>query len=257
MKLVRLNFNKFKPGIVYVCAYKVTKNISLSNDITYDSTYYAPKDKLKLLGHFIGVSLSVGLQIDYVFLNPYNNKKINVKMDFIFKNKRYNCFFGEYPLECIIAQQVPITSLLACQKNIPFDVMNIIQEFRIGEGNLKLQKLLEYCIRVSETNFTMKKLISIVPKENFMSNEPLKLPYQYPFEYYSCDKSLQELLSSLNNENLQEILSTLNNENLREILSSLNNENLREIFSSLNNAQKLSGNYFIKNDGINRLSIWW
>jgi len=156
-------------------------------------------------------------------------------MDFIFKNKRYNCFFGEYPLECIIAQQVPITSLLACQKNIPFDVMNIIQEFRIGEGNLKLQKLLEYCIRVSETNFTMKKLISIVPKENFMSIEPLKLPYQYPFEYYSGDKSLQKLLSSFNNEDLREIFLSMSNEGLRELFSSLNNESLREIVSLRNN----------------------
>ena len=196
MELRRYESEEFnKAPTIYVCAYEVENYIWVSN-VNDRSTYHAPINKLKLLGYFVRMSSSgygENQQIHYVFLNPYNNKETDVMIDFICKKKRYNCFFGEYPLECIIAQQIPITSLLACQKNIPFDLMNIIQQFRIGEGNPKLQKLLEYCVRISEKNFMMKKLMLNNPKlledEHSMSNKSLlivkdqKPPKLNPFEY--------------------------------------------------------------------------
>jgi len=154
--------------------------VSVAKYIIYD----VPADRLKVLGYFQR-SLG-GFPKRFRFKNPYNNEETDVAIDFMIDGIIHHTFIAEYPLECIISQQVPITSLLACQKNIPFDVMNIIQQFRIGEGNPKLQKLLDYCINISEKNFMRKASDQNLDSTtlNLIDVEAPKLPNEYPFEYF-------------------------------------------------------------------------
>jgi hypothetical protein len=193
-----INVHDFYEGTIYVGAYRILEDSDNHNDylirdlLFADTKYNAPVDSLILLGYFIKATYlgcSGKQKRFYTFKNPYNNEEKDFKIKFGKDNKNHFLFFTEFSKECITSLQVPITALLSCKKNIPFYVMNIIQEFRIGEGNHKLQKLLEYCIEVTEQKYMKDKskndldLINFIQK-NRKEKEPPILPDKNPFAYW-------------------------------------------------------------------------
>jgi len=183
-----INVHDFHEGTIYVGAYRILEDSDHHNHylIFADTKYNAPVDSLILLGYFIKATYlgcSGKQKCLYTFKNPYNNEEKDFKNNFL--------FFTEFSKECITSLQVPITALLSCKKNIPFYVMNIIQEFRIGEGNHKLQKLLEYCIEVTEQKYMKDKSKNDLDLMNFIQKnrkekEPPILPDKdkNPFAYW-------------------------------------------------------------------------
>jgi len=175
--LRRISMKQFKKSTLYVGdvysknIFKGLNGTITSNfPITDKTIYNAPIDSLMLLGYFIKATyLGYGREqyLYYTFFNPYKNKAIHIKIDDCINATQYFAFFSEYPVECIIARQVAITCLLACEKNIPFEVLDIIQKFKIGEENLKLQKLLKDCLEVTEQKIMQNEKPPIYQDKNF------------------------------------------------------------------------------------------
>ena len=68
-----------------------------------------------------------------------------------------------------------IISLPAWQRNINFDFMRIIQQFRIGDNSPELDKFLEYYIKVSEEKFMSSNF------KNCTNNTPENFSYAKSF----------------------------------------------------------------------------
>jgi len=150
--LKRCCFPYFQPHTIYIgatCRKNIFKgwNNTFTSRLSIDScTYNAPVSRLMLLGYFIRATYE-DQKIYYTFFHPYNHEEIVIPIDYFKGGLRYYAFFAEYPIECIISQQIPIICLLACKKNLPFGVIHMIQEYIGEEGNLELQELLEHTLK--------------------------------------------------------------------------------------------------------------